>query len=492
MVLLVIKCIKPAAFQSEEEYFNQLVKGINKLGFHEKYADIFANLHDKSEISSVFFKIQGLLFYVPLFIFNKEDADFLNEETSSSVESKDKDSQNLCSKNLMRILTRSDLNIFPGLFKLQKLKEYVFKYEKVTFRDKGTSDLQKNIFLDFIIEYTNKIDEMFSESGCDIVFVEHTIGSESLEINMKSLSGEFENKEYFDIKKVHEKLKDKNIGFAKFIVFLMNKSLVRKIQEQKLENLLFGILKEKFKLIFKKPRLAPLPQLELNKQANEGGDITINVSLNLGSISKKLQKEDFSDMFKEILNENWSGYCQNRGLYELFLTNPIILLKYNLLLYKTEISFFLNFILRKLTSSSSISTNYNVIDFLCQFVELLPQPIFSKIYRILEDTYQNFVTDKSDRVDKEKNKTAVNNLGAMIYYMVSTNEDNTMSILLSKIVAGLFSFVEHGDLKHTEGFSKVFDERFSNIDFYQNLVKNIKSLLIVYSEFSRLDRPEQL
>ncbi|TBU11761.1 hypothetical protein CWI38_1050p0010 [Hamiltosporidium tvaerminnensis] len=151
MFIFLLKCIKLAAFESEDEYLNQLLREFGNL------------LKDAS-------------FCVPIFIFNKEDADFLNEKPSYAVESKENDSQNLLLKTLIEILTKSDLNIFP---------------------EKGTSNLQKNILLDFIIEYINKIDEMFSESGCDIVFVKHTIGSEASEINMKSLSGEFEKKRIF-------------------------------------------------------------------------------------------------------------------------------------------------------------------------------------------------------------------------------------------------------------------------------------------------------
>ncbi|TBU05236.1 hypothetical protein CWI36_0657p0010, partial [Hamiltosporidium magnivora] len=144
MFIFLLKCIKLAAFESEDEYLNQLLREFGELTFMEENQFISENIHNKSDIALV----------------------ILN-----------------------------DLNIFPGLFKLDLLKEYVNKYEKVTFREKGTSNLQKNILLDFIIETANKIDELFSESGCDIVFE-----------NSKK-------KESFDIIKVQEKLKDKNIDF---------------------------------------------------------------------------------------------------------------------------------------------------------------------------------------------------------------------------------------------------------------------------------------
>ncbi|TBU13389.1 hypothetical protein CWI38_0447p0010 [Hamiltosporidium tvaerminnensis] len=180
MFIFLLKCIKLAAFESEDEYLNQILREFGELSVMEENQFISENIHNKSDIALLIFKVKDASFCVPLFIFNKEDADFLNEKPSYAVESKENDSQNLLLKTLIEILTKSDLNIFP---------------------EKGTSNLQKNILLDFIIEYINKIDEMFSESGCDIVFVKHTIGSEASEINMKSLSGEFEKKEYFDIKK---------------------------------------------------------------------------------------------------------------------------------------------------------------------------------------------------------------------------------------------------------------------------------------------------
>ncbi|KAK1348280.1 hypothetical protein LUQ84_002285 [Hamiltosporidium tvaerminnensis] len=118
MFIFLLKCIKLAAFESEDEYLNQILREFCELSVMEENQFISENIHNKSDIALLIFKVKDASFCVPLFIFNKEDADFLNEKPSYAVESKENDSQNLLLKTLIEILTKSDLNIFPGLFKL--------------------------------------------------------------------------------------------------------------------------------------------------------------------------------------------------------------------------------------------------------------------------------------------------------------------------------------------------------------------------------------
>ncbi|TBU07405.1 hypothetical protein CWI39_0323p0010 [Hamiltosporidium magnivora] len=352
MFIFLLKCIKLAAFESEDEYLNQLLREF----------------------------VKDASFCVPIFIFNKEDADFLNEKPSYAVESKENDSQNLLLKTLIEILTKSDLNIFP---------------------EKGTSNLQKNILLDFIIEYINKIDEMFSESGCDIVFVKHTIGSEASEINMKSLSGEFEKKEYFDIKKVQEK----------------------NIQEQEISDFFSDVLNEiLLKTLNQYFQFLGLNAVEYyNQQINQAIDMVFGVSISPGN------------------------------LLEIF-KNPKDIFQ------REEIK--------------------NIIEFLYIFVELIPQELFLQINTILEDTYNEFIREEPDKTLEEKKIIAGNHIRDIFCNEILSNKDNPISIVLRQQIACFFSFVTHGTLEHTDEISEIFDESFSNMGFYQNLLHNLMKLYI--------------
>ncbi|TBU01610.1 hypothetical protein CWI37_0669p0040 [Hamiltosporidium tvaerminnensis] len=363
---------------------------------------------------------------------------------------------NLSVKNVLEILVKNKIFIFPGLFKLEKLKEYVSKYEKDTFQHDRSLRHGRSMVLKFIREYIGRIDNFISKSENGIYFIGHNFRKDTISLNMKSFFGESEVNDTITIIECENELKHINIEFKIFFLFLILKSQSSELQKEELEMIysLFGAL-----------------------------------GIPLDELFYKLFDDEILKNFFGLIVSGIAGANMNfshKTVYETlkYIYNSSYAIAAFHLAHNIQNAFVNLFLDREEYSRTSLSNIMLCLFHLSEFIKFVPKNIFRNIDMILSDIDNDLLQLAPLMNQEELNEHAAECLKQRLSLELLSNKE-IMCDCLSRFVGNLLYLTKQNRSEFLEKFSVHFS-RFlaSNWLFCQYIVRNPEILLILLSKTS--------
>ncbi|TBU03488.1 hypothetical protein CWI36_0916p0040 [Hamiltosporidium magnivora] len=365
---------------------------------------------------------------------------------------------NLSVKNVLEILVKNKIFIFPGLFKLEKLKEYVSKYEKDTFQHDRSLRHGRSMVLKFIREYIGRIDNFISKSENGIYFIGHNFRKDTISLNMKSFFGESEVNDTITIIECENELKHINIEFKIFFLFLILKSQSSELQKEELEMIysLFGALG------------IPLDEL-FYKLFDELFPFIVSNSLVPNRQSSEILKNFFGLIVSGIAGANMN--FSHKTVYETlkYIYNSSYAIAAFHLAHNIQNAFVNLFLDREEYSRTSLSNIMLCLFHLSEFIKFVPKNIFRNIDMILSDIDSDLLQLAPLMNQEELNEHAAECLKQRLSLELLSNKE-IMCDCLSRFVGNLLDLTKQKRSAFLEKFSVHFSRFLASNWFFANIL----------------------
>ncbi|TBU10963.1 hypothetical protein CWI38_1457p0030 [Hamiltosporidium tvaerminnensis] len=221
-ILILSAFVKLTTLEHHKNYLTLFLNDICELSIKEENIEITENFYNRNNMIFLILKEDNNSYYLPISeSFEGDNEQIYSNEIIMLINSIKYKDTNLSVKNVLEILVKNKIFIFPGLFELEKLKEYVLKYEKDTFQHDRSLRHGRSMVLKFIREYIGRIDNFISKSENGIYFIGHNFRKDTISLNMKSFFGESEVNDTITIIECENELKHINIEF-KIFFFVFN------------------------------------------------------------------------------------------------------------------------------------------------------------------------------------------------------------------------------------------------------------------------------